>query len=39
MEPKSCPVCNLPGGFHDPGIHGQHQVPRALLKPKDWHKK
>jgi hypothetical protein len=37
-EPAACPVCNRPGGFHDSVIHGQHDVPRELIKPKDWHK-
>lgn len=35
---SACPVCKWPGGFHDSVIHGQHDVPRELIKPKDWHK-
>jgi hypothetical protein len=29
-EPTPCPVCRLPGGFHNPAVHGAHQVPAHL---------
>jgi hypothetical protein len=28
--PTPCPVCLLPGGFHNPAVHGAHQVPAHL---------
>ena len=33
---ESCPICRLDDGFHD---HRGVEVPRELLKEKDWHKK
>jgi hypothetical protein len=44
VEPKEfrtaapCPVCGLPAGFHDRDKHGEHHVPRQLLKAAGWHK-
>jgi hypothetical protein len=37
--PSLCPVCLLPGGFHDPLEHVAHAVPRELVKQTGWHKK
>lgn len=33
-----CPICGLPGGFHDYQIHGRHRPPTHLLKAKGWQK-
>jgi hypothetical protein len=36
MIPTPCPVCGLPGGFHDTddrnGRHRAHVVPRHLVR-------
>lgn len=35
IQPWPCPICSLPGGFHDHGDrdsrHDAHEVPRRLL--------
>lgn len=34
---ETCPICRLDDGFHD--HRDLVEVPRELLKEKDWHKK
>jgi hypothetical protein len=35
-EPTACPVCELPGGFHDKDKHAAVEVPRKSIKPTGW---
>jgi hypothetical protein len=40
-DPTPCPICSLPGGFHDTedpwsdAGHRAHQVPRRLVRPSN----
>lgn len=39
LEPAPCPICELPGGFHDSTVHSaKRDIPRELLKETGWQK-